>query len=133
MPSRHDGTLRREVIKTIALRTSFTSAGVRVQIDSLGARMPPGKGTLPHHLDSPEGWDHPVYARGPRFTLRPSRARKHRHLPEGQRPLVKQGAWTWEHQTGKPHWFERPIADNAREFRDAAVKAIDEVQRKLGA
>jgi hypothetical protein len=133
MPSHHGGTLRREVAKTVVVRTSFSSAGVRVNIDSLGSRMPPGKGTLPHHLDSAKGFNHPVYARGARFTLRPSRAREYRHLAEGQRPLVKQGAWTWVHQTGKPEWFERPIADNAREFRDAALKAIDATEKHLGA
>jgi hypothetical protein len=47
--------------------------------------------------------------------------------------MVKQNAWTWTHQIGKPGWFERPITDNARTFRDAALKAIDAVQRKLGA
>jgi hypothetical protein len=133
MPSHHDGTLRRQVARTVAVGTSFTAAGVRVQIDSNGAKMPPGKGTLPHHLDSGEGWNHPVYARGPRFTLRSSRARRYRWMAAGKRPLVKQGAWTWVHQEGKPGWFERPIADNAREFRDAALKAIDAVQRELGA
>ena len=61
MPSHHDGTLRREVAKTVAAGTSFTAAGVRVQIDSNGAKMPPGKGTLPHHLDSAKGWKHPVW------------------------------------------------------------------------
>ena len=111
MPSHHGGTLRREVAKTVSAGTSFTAAGVRVQIDSNGAKMPPGKGTLPHHLDSDKGWNHPVYGHGPRSRWHWSRRRQH----------------------GKPHWFERPIADNAREFQAAAQKAIDEVQRKLGA
>jgi hypothetical protein len=133
MPSHHAGKLREQVAGTVVLRTSFSSAGVRVNIDSLGARMPAGKGTLPHHLDSDKGWNHPVYPRGPRFTLRTSRARKYRHLAEGKRPLVKQGAWTWVHQEGKPGWFERPITDGAREFRDAALAAITAVERELGA
>ena len=107
-PSHHDGTLRREIIKTVGARTSFSSSGVRVSIDSTGSKMPPGKGTLPHHIDSDKGWNHPVYARGDRFTLRRSRARKYRHLKESLKPLVKQGAWTWTHQLGKPGWFEKP-------------------------
>lgn len=111
MPSRHDGTLRREVAKTIAVRTSLTSAGVRVQIDSLGSRMPPGKDTLPRHLDSAKGWNHPVYGHGPRGRW----------------------AWTKKRQHGKEGWFERPITDNARQFRDAALAAIDETARHLGA
>ena len=136
MPSRHDGTLRREVARTVVARTSFSAAGVRVQIDSLGSKMPEGKGTLPHHLDSDKGWNHPVYAQGDRFFLRRSRARKYRHLTgrlEHLKPLVKQNAWTWRHQLGKPGWFEKPIIDNARQFRDAALKAIDAVERELGA
>ncbi len=110
MPSHHDGTLRREVAGTVVVRTSFSSAGVRVQIDSLGSKMPAGKGTLPHHLDSARGWHHPVYGHGPR----------------------SRWGWTRRRQLGKPGWFERPIADNAREFRNAALKAIDAVQRELG-
>ena len=136
MPSRHDGTLRREVIKTLSLRTSFSASGVRVSIDSIGSKMPEGKGALPHHIDSDKGWNHPVYAKGDRFFLRPSRARKYRHLTghlEHLKPLVKQNAWTWTHQLGKPGWFEKPITDNARAFRDAALKAIEAVERELGA
>lgn len=111
MPSHHGGTLRRETAGTIVVRTSFSSAGVRVQIDSLGSKMPPGKGTLPHHLDSSKGWHHPVWGHGPR-------SRWH---------------WTRRRQLGKPGWFERPITDNARAFRDAALAAIAEAERKLGA
>lgn len=130
MPSHHDGTLRRQVAKTVSARTSFTAAGIRVSIDSTGSKMPAGKGTLPHHLDSDKGWNHPVYAQGLRYRLRRSRARKYRHLK--YKPLVLENRWTWTHQIGKPGWFERPIADNAREFQAAAQKAIDAVQRELG-
>lgn len=104
MPSRHDGTLRREVAKTVVVRTSFASSGVRVQIDSLGQRMPAGKESLPFHADSAKGWRHPVFGHEDR----------------------------WVQQYGKPEWFERPIADNAREFADAAQRSVDEIQRKLG-
>ena len=110
MPSHHDGTLRRQVAKTVTAGTSFTTAGVRVQIDSNGAKMPAGKGTLPHHLDSAKGWGHPVWGHGPR-------SRWH---------------WTKRRQFGKPAWFEKPIADNAREFRAAAQRAIDETEKHLG-
>ena len=40
---------------------------------------------------------------------------------------------TWRHQMGKPGWFEVPITQNARQFRDAALAAIDAVERELGA
>jgi hypothetical protein len=112
MPSRRkEGTLRAEVAKTVVLRTSFSSAGVRVNIDSLGQKMPPGKDTLPRHLDSVKGWNHPVWGHGPR------------------------GKWHWtrRRQHGKPGWFERPITDGAREFRDAALAAIAETGKHLGA
>ena len=105
MPSHHDGTLRRDVAKTVVARTSFSSGGVRVQIDSLGQRMPAGKESLPFHADSAKGWRHPVYGHEDR----------------------------WVRQYGKPEWFERPIADNAREFQAAGQRALDETQRKLGA
>jgi hypothetical protein len=134
MPSkRKEKTLRAEVAGTVVLRTSFARNGVRVNIDSLGQRMPQGKETLPRHLDSVKGFNHPVFARGPRFRPGPSRARKYRHLAEAERPLVKRGAWTWVRQYGKPRWFEGPIADGAREFRNAALQAIKETERHLGA
>ncbi len=110
MPSHHDGTLRRETARTVVVRTSFSSAGVRVQIDSLGSKMPAGKGTLPHHLDSGKGWNHPVYGHGPR----------------------SRWGWTRRRQLGKPGWFEKPVIDNARQFRDAALAAIAETEKHLG-
>ena len=110
MPSHHDGTLRRETARTVVARTSFSAAGVRVQIDSLGSKMPPGKDTLPRRLDSDKGWFHPVYGHGPR----------------------NRWHWTRRRQLGKPGWFEKPIIDNARQFRDAALAAIDAVERELG-
>jgi hypothetical protein len=111
MPSRHKGPLRAEVAGTVVLRTSFAASGVRVNIDSLGSRMPRGKDTLPRHLDSARGWNHPVYGRGPRSRWN----------------------WTRKRQHGKAGWFERPVIENAREFRDAALAAIDAVERELGA
>lgn len=110
MPSHHAGTLRAETARTIVVRTSFSSAGVRVNIDSLGQRMPQGKGTLPHHLDSAKGWNHPVWGHGPR-------SRWH---------------WTRTRQHGKAGWFEAPVIADAREFRDAALRAIAETEKHLG-
>jgi hypothetical protein len=111
MPSRHPGTLRKEVAGTVVVRTSFSANGVRVNIDSLGQRMPAGKETLPRHLDSAKGFNHPVWGHGPR------------------------GKWHWtrRRQHGKAGWFENPVIEDAREFRGAALAAIAEVERKLGA
>lgn len=118
MPSKHGGTLREEVARTVVVRTSFSAKGVRVQINSQGSKMPEGKQTLPRHMDSKKGWKHPVYGR---------RADTH--------PGGHGRAWTWikTPQYGKPGWFEDPIAENARTFRDAALAAIDAVEKKLGA
>lgn len=110
MPSHHDGTLRREVAKTVTVKTSFSASGVRVSIESDGRKMPQGKQTLPHHLDSAKGFNHPVYGHGPR-------SRWH---------------WSRRRQLGKPGWFERPITEGAREFRDAALAAIAETEKHLG-
>jgi hypothetical protein len=127
MPSHHAGQLREEVANTVVLRTSFSTAGVRVNIDSLGARMPPGKGTLPHHLDSEQGWNHPVYGRAEAEAESVALQKIHgKGFGHGR-------AWTWRKQFGKPGWFERPITDGAREFRNAALAAIDAVERELGA
>jgi hypothetical protein len=105
MPSHHDGSLRGEVAATVGVSTSLTGDGIAVRVTSLGTRMPPGKGSLPFHLDDARGWDHPVFGHRDR----------------------------WVHQDGKPEWFERPVADRARDFQAAAQQALDETQRKLGA
>lgn len=127
MPSHHDGTLRGEIARTV-----YVSVGrVSVSIVSEGRRMPAGKQTLPVHTDRAKGWGHPVYARGPRFRLAPSRARRYRHLPESWRPQVKRGAWTWAHQVGKPGWFETPVYESARELQAACQRAMDDTARML--
>jgi hypothetical protein len=106
MPSHHDGTLRAGIARTVTVSTSLTGDGVAVRVSSLGSRMPPGKESLPFHADSAKGWRHPVFG----------------HWERTKRP-----------QYGKPEWFERPVADNAREFAAAAQRSVDEIQRKLGA
>jgi hypothetical protein len=105
MPSHHDGTLRAQIARTVTVSTSLTSGGVAVRVSSLGSRMPPGKESLPFHADSAKGWRRPVFGHEDR----------------------------WVRQYGKPEWFERPVADNAREFAAAAQRSVDEIQRKLGA
>ena len=105
MPSHHDGTLRAGIARTVTVSTSLTGDGIAVRVSSLGSRMPPGKESLPFHVDSGRGWGHPVFGHRDR----------------------------WVRQQGKPEWFERPIADNARQFQGAAQQALDETQRKLGA
>jgi hypothetical protein len=125
MPSHHDGTLRREVARTVSAQVGVTKNGIRLDIVSRGARMPAGKDTLPKHLDSARGFAHPVYAGGPRFTTGPSRSARHPGAP------VSRGAWTWVRQQGKPQWFEEPIARCARELQSGAQAAMDDVARML--
>lgn len=134
MPAEHypDRGLREEVARTVYSSVSLTKNQVQVTIISSGRRMPDGKRKLPEHLNDPLGWSHPVFPHGPRFTLGPSRAFKHRFLPEPFRPLVKQGAWTWVRQIGKPHWFDRPITESAGDVRQACADAIGETLRRLG-
>jgi hypothetical protein len=126
-PARHAGHLRLEVADTVVLRTSFARSGVRVNIDSLGRKMPQGKETLPRHLDSEKGWNHPVFGRAAAEAESVALQKIHgKGFGHGR-------GWTWVKQFGKPGWFERPITDGAREFRDAALAAIDEVEKHLGA
>lgn len=132
MPSHHDGTLRGEVAKTIRASVGVTRSDVRLDITSLGSRMPRGETNLPAYLDSAKGWSHPVYAQGPRFHLGRSHAAKYRRRPAALRPMVKRGSWTWVHQMGKPEWFEGAIGPLARGLQRDVSAAMEETKRKLG-
>ena len=103
MPSRHDGTLRKQLARTVSARTSIRRGGVALDVVSAGRRMPPGKQNLNGYTDQAKGWDHPVY---------------------GNRK-------TWRHQVGKPGWFAVPVSKRAPAFRAAAQRAIGETRRKL--
>jgi hypothetical protein len=103
MPSHHDGTLRKQLARTVSARTSIRKGGVTLDVVSAGRRMPAGKQNLTGYTDQATGWDHPVYG--------------HRK--------------TWRHQVGKPGWFEVPVSKRAPAFRAAAQRAIDDVKRKL--
>jgi hypothetical protein len=109
MPAVRQAGLREEAAASVTTSVTMTAAGIRVTISSLGSRMPPGKHNLPAYLDEVSGWGHPVYA-----NRKKSRSQ-----------------WTWVHQTGKPGWFERPIAGSAKELRAACQRAIDDTAREL--
>jgi hypothetical protein len=125
--------LRETIARTVGSSVGLTKNGIRLDIVSLGSKMPRGESTLPKHVDSREGWPHPVYARGSRFKAAPSKNRKFRHMAPGLRPTVKAGAWTWRHQTGKPQWFEDPIIASGRDLQDAAQAAMNDVAKRLKA
>lgn len=137
MPAEHGGSkpgtvpLRTAVARTVGSSARVRKDGIEVAITSRGSRMPQGEESMPKHLDSSRGFAHPVYARGARFSLRPSRARKYRGVPRSARPLVHEGRWTWVRQLGKPQWFEAPVQQSAAQWRREAQAAIDEVRRRL--
>jgi len=130
MPAaRYQEGLREEIAATITTSATVTSRGVKVTISSLGSRMPEGKRNLPAYTDRAKGWSHPVFARGARFTLAPSRARKWRGFASPAQ--VKAGAWTWVRQHGTTGWFELPVVARAGRLRAACQRAIDDVMRQL--
>jgi hypothetical protein len=111
MPSVHGSPpgrspLREAIARTVTSSVRTTAAGVRLDIVSLGARMPQGEQNMPAHVDARGGWGHPVYQR------------------RGRDPV-------WVRQRGKAQWFERPVIDSARQVQDELQVAMDETARKL--
>lgn len=127
MPSKHDGTLRGEVARTVSASVGLSARGARLDIVSSGRKMPPGKQELPADLDRAKGWQHPVFGR--------AEAEIMAHMAAGfSKTKGARGhgrGWTWRHQTGKPGWFEVPLTKRAPELRAAAERAIEDVKRKL--
>jgi hypothetical protein len=99
---------------------AVTKNGIRCDIISNGRKMPPGKETLPAHLDSDRGWGHPVFARGQFMNSRSKAGR-----------LAVRRSWTWVREMGTPGWFERPITADARQIQAACQAAMDQVKRDL--
>lgn len=128
-PSRQpEGTLRRGIADNVKVRTSLGASRVRVSITATGPERWRGAAA---DLDE-QSWNHPVYARGPRFRPGPSRARKYRHLAESARPLVKRGAWTWvKQESPRPGWFENAISGHEQEFDAAVGRVTDRIERRL--
>lgn len=125
MPSRHGGSLREEVARSVTLTTSLTRSGIRVAITAKPRKMPPGKESLPAHLDSAKGWNHPVYGR-------PEAEAESVALQQVHGKGFGHGrGWAWVKQFGKPGWFEEPIALHARDFQAAADAALAEAERRL--
>lgn len=90
------------------LRRSIASA-TKLQITARGVRfvvnsnaLPVDQRHLPRHLDSAKGWRHPVFG--------------DRH--------------NWVHQQGQP-WFGATIKRKAPAFRQAILKAMDDVRAEL--
>lgn len=129
MPSKQPaGNLRAGIAEQVKVTASLGATTVRVSITATGPERWRGAAA---DFDQ-ESFNHPVYARGPRFALRPSRARKYRHLAEGARPLVKQGAWTWvKQESRRPRWFEGSISGHQDQFDRAVGEVTDRIERRL--
>ena len=104
-PSHHDGTLRREIARTVSARSSIRKTGVALDVVSAGSRMPAGKTNLAAYTDRARGWRHPVYG----------------HWRSRVPP-----------QTLKPGWFEDPVIAQGRTLQHACEQAMDDTARKLG-
>ncbi len=104
-PSKHDGTLRREVAKTVSASVLMSARQVQLNIVSRGTRMPEGKGNLPAYLNDDKRWKHPVYG--------------HRHRK-----------WAKQESRAKG-WFNDTISGRADDLRAAAETALEETAKKL--
>lgn len=128
MPATHEAGLRRGIAETVKVTTRLGGSTARVSITATGPERWEG-GAVKLERKS---WSHPVYAQGDRFTLGPSRARRYRHLAEGERPLVKRGAWTWVKQVSpRPGWFERAVGSRQDDFDRAVDRVTDGIERRL--
>ena len=106
-PATHyDEGLRRQVAEAITASRTATAAGVRLSVTCDTERMPPGKRSLPGHMDARGGWGHPVFAR-------PGRRR------------------VWVRQWSRPRWFEDPVSRRRRDLRRACEQAMDDTCRDL--
>lgn len=90
------------LLETIAKATKLkvTAKGVKIVVNS--AQLPPDQRTLPRHLDSAKGWEHPTF-----------------------------GDWNAKvRQKGRPY-FGATIKKRAPAFRRAIVEAMDEIAREI--
>lgn len=99
--------LREAIARTVTSSVGITASGVRLDIVSLGSRMPQGEGSMAAHMNARGGFGHPVFER------------------RGRDPV-------WVRQRGKPGWFTNPVKDSARDVQDQVQAAMDETARKLG-
>lgn len=83
-----------------ATRLQITAKGVRIVVNS--ARLPVDQRTLPRHLDSEKGWEHPTF-----------------------------GDWNAKvRQRGRPY-FSSTIRKRAPAFRRAVLEAMEQIRDQL--
>lgn len=97
--------LRATVGRTLKTKVSTGARSARVEIRSQAKLMPPGQRKLPDHMNTGK-WRHPVFD------------------PTRKRPWVTQ-------TVSPPGWFDRPAAKGGRKIRNAAVDAVNEINRKI--
>lgn len=119
-PSKHDGTLRGEVARTVSSSVGVSGSRVTLAIVSRGDRMPEGKGNLPAYLNDDKRWKHPVFGRA---------------IAEIEAQVTGRGhgrGWTWVKQDSHASgWFSGTIADQAPRVRGAIEAAVGEAARKI--
>lgn len=119
-PSKHDGTLRGEVARTVSASVGTSGSQVTLAIVSRGSKMPEGKGNLPSYLNDDKRWKHPVFGRA---------------IAEIEAQVGGRGhgrGWTWVKQSSHAGgWFDQTISGRAPELRRSVESAMDETARKL--
>jgi len=114
MPSVHGSPpgrvpLREAIARTVTSSVSTAPSGVKLEIVSLGRRMPEGEQNLNALTDRSGGWGHPVFGRH----------------------WLTRREWTWVRQHGKTGWFERPVIGSGKTAQGELEKAMEETKRKL--
>lgn len=87
--------------REVAAATRIQTTTKGVRIIVASNRLPEDQQTLPRHLDSTKGWRHPVF-----------------------------GGDVWVRQKGGP-WFASTIKKRAPAFRQAIVRAMDDIQKQI--
>lgn len=107
--SKHPGTLRAELAASVTVRGIARRSGAATLVQSLGSRMPPGKGTLVGYSNAGarwKRWRHPVFGR----------------IEEEWK------SQTWPSAAG---WFDKTLADQEPEITKQVRAAIDDTISEL--
>jgi hypothetical protein len=109
MPSRgHAGPkLRADVARRVGVQVKLGRRTVGVSMRATGTKVR-GFSNAPRLLNKRSGWRHPNIAAGRR----------------GQPDWVAQ-------RSARPLWFDDPVQHRRREFRRAAIKAVDDMANRI--
>lgn len=102
--------LRTAVLRQLKVKVKLSgAAGVRVSISKKG--MPRGFTNAPKRLNSRKGWRHPV----------PRRRRRDGSMTDQK----------WVTQRGEPGYFDDPLHQRRREYRDAVMDAVETMRYRI--